>query len=116
MADSPTVNAQRKRGKGPRPRHVPVRTCVMCREQDAKRGLIRIVRSPDGAVAIDPTGRANGRGAYLCHKPACWERATRADVLSKALNIDLPADVREELRKYAVEHIDSGDANPRDGE
>jgi predicted RNA-binding protein YlxR (DUF448 family) len=88
---------------------------VVCREQDAKRGLIRIVRSPEGTVAIDPTGRANGRGAYLCHKPACWERATRADVLSKALNIELPADVRETLREYAVEHIDSGDAIARNG-
>ena len=53
------------------------RMCVACREHDAKRALVRIVRTTEGTVEIDPTGRRNGRGAYLCHQPACWERAIR---------------------------------------
>src|SRR5690606_41462050 len=68
-----------------RPKHVPQRMCIICREHDAKRGLHRIVRSPDGVVAPDPTGRRNGRGAYLCHKAACWEKALRSGALSRAL-------------------------------
>jgi predicted RNA-binding protein YlxR (DUF448 family) len=52
--------------KGLRPKHVPRRTCVACRETDAKRQLIRLVRTPEGTVEVDPTGKRNGRGAYLC--------------------------------------------------
>jgi predicted RNA-binding protein YlxR (DUF448 family) len=92
----------RKRHKGPRPKHVPQRTCVACREKGDKRGLIRIVRSPDQSVAIDPTGKANGRGAYLCHKPSCWERALSTPILARALNTDINADARTELEKYAA--------------
>ncbi len=116
MTESPAKTPQRKRAKGPRPRHVPVRTCVVCREQDAKRGLVRVVRTPDGEVRIDPTGRANGRGAYLCHKSTCWSKATEGEVLARALNIELPASVRNDLREYAIEHIDSGDDVARNGE
>ncbi len=74
---TPAASAARTKGKrqGPRPKHVPQRMCVACREHDAKRGLIRIVRTPEGPVGLDPTGKRNGRGAYLCHNPACWERA-----------------------------------------
>ena len=89
-----------KTRKGPRPRHVPVRTCAICREQGTKRGLTRVVRQPDGTVAIDPSGRLNGRGAYLCSKPGCWERAASTDVLAKALNVELPEQFRDELRQY----------------
>jgi uncharacterized protein len=116
MTDASADTTRRKPGKGPRPRHVPVRTCVVCREQDAKRGLIRIVRTPEGAIHLDPTGRANGRGAYLCHKPSCWAKAAQGEILARALNIEFPASVREELREYAVEHIDSGDDVARNGE
>ncbi len=92
----------RKRRKGPRPRHVPQRTCVSCREKGDKRGLIRIVRSPDHTISVDPTGKANGRGAYLCHKPSCWERALSTPILARALNADINADAREELEKVAA--------------
>jgi predicted RNA-binding protein YlxR (DUF448 family) len=86
--------------KGPRPKHVPIRTCVVCREQGTKRGLTRVVRQPDGLIAIDPTGRLNGRGAYLCDKPSCWERAAASPVLAKALNAELSPEFREQLRDY----------------
>jgi len=63
--------------KGPRPKHVPRRTCVACRETDAKRGLIRLVRTPEGTVEVDPTGKRNGRGAYLCARLSCWQDALK---------------------------------------
>ena len=90
------------RRKGPRPKHVPQRMCVACRERDAKRTLTRIVRTPDGQVAIDPTGRQNGRGAYLCDNPGCWEKAVRGGLLTRALNISLPAEAIETLRHHAT--------------
>lgn len=55
-------------------RHRPQRTCVACRETTDQRELIRLVHG-DGGLAVDPTGRAPGRGAYLCRRPACWQRA-----------------------------------------
>jgi hypothetical protein len=76
--------------------------CVACREHDTKRGLIRIVRTPEGAVALDPTGRRNGRGAYLCHQYACWERALRVGLLARALNTTIDEETVVALRRHAA--------------
>lgn len=91
-----------KRRKGPRPKHVPRRTCVACRESDDKRSLTRIVRTPEGAVEIDLTGKKNGRGAYLCDRPTCWTRAIESNVLSRALNVALSEDALQSLRDFAA--------------
>jgi len=61
---------------------------VACRRTDAKRGLFRLVRDSDGRVAIDPTGKRAGRGAYLCHDPACWEQALKRRGIERALRIE----------------------------
>ena len=91
-----------KRTKGPRPKHVPRRMCIACREHDTKRGLYRIVRTPDGTVEPDPTGRRNGRGAYLCAKPACWERALSSGLLNRALNVEIDQESLDALRRFAA--------------
>jgi predicted RNA-binding protein YlxR (DUF448 family) len=74
--------ASRRRGLA-----VPRRMCVVCRETTAKRALHRIVRSPGGAVAYDPTGKAAGRGAYLCGRPACLDTAIRRRSIQRALKV-----------------------------
>jgi uncharacterized protein len=71
-----------------RPRHVPQRTCVACRQTNAKRQLVRIVRTPEGSVTIDPSGKRSGRGAYLCDSPDCWQSALTRGVLTRALKIE----------------------------
>jgi predicted RNA-binding protein YlxR (DUF448 family) len=76
--------------------------CISCRETGAKRGLTRIVRSPEGEVAIDPTGKRNGRGAYLCDKPVCWDRALAGPLLGRALNIEIDADTTAALTDFAA--------------
>jgi len=68
-----------------RPRVGPTRTCVVCRSSAAKGALHRIVRSPDGAVRYDPTGKAPGRGAYVCGRPGCLELAGKRRALQRAL-------------------------------
>lgn len=75
-------------GKQPmRRKHVPQRTCMVCRRQVDKRQLTRIVRTPDSGVVVDPTGKRNGRGAYLCDQAACWDKVVRhAGILNQALN------------------------------
>ncbi len=97
------------RPKGPRPKHVPQRTCIACREHDAKRGLHRIVRTPEGPVELDPTGKRNGRGAYLCNRPACWDKALSAGLLARALKAEIAPHTVSALRAFATT---LPDANP----
>ena len=78
-------------------RHFPTRTCVACRTERQKREFIRIVRAPDGTVSIDDTGRANGRGAYLCADGSCWSVALKKKAVERALGTAMPADVRPHL-------------------
>lgn len=91
-----------RRRKGPRPKHIPERMCISCRERSAKRALVRIVRTPEGNVEIDPTGKRNGRGAYLCEQPACWERALTSQSLARALKTELTTEAIASLRSYAA--------------
>ncbi len=80
--------------RGSRPRHVPQRTCVACRQTSAKRQLVRIVRTPDGRVTVDPSGKLSGRGAYVCELPTCRQAALKqGGPLSRALKVEtIPED------------------------
>ncbi|HEU5327459.1 MAG: RNase P modulator RnpM [Thermomicrobiales bacterium] len=96
----------RGKAKGLRPKHVPQRTCIACRETDAKRGLIRLVRTPVGTVEVDPTGKKNGRGAYLCARMSCWLNGINEKTLSRALRLEeLTEENRAALLRYADERV-----------
>jgi len=84
-----------------RPRHIPQRTCVACRRTSAKRELVRIVRTPEGGVEVDPTGKRSGRGAYLCPAPDCWQLAIQKGRLDRALKTSLSAHDKEALVQHA---------------
>ncbi|MEX0750932.1 MAG: YlxR family protein [Dehalococcoidia bacterium] len=86
---------------GPRPRHVPQRTCIACRSTQAKRGLVRVVRTPEGRVEIDPTGKKNGRGAYVHETRACWDEALKRDRLARALKVTIEQSDYEGLKAHA---------------
>ena len=85
-----------------RRRHVPQRTCVACRASRPKRELVRIVRTPEGAVMVDDTGRRSGRGAYLCRQRDCWETALDRRQLEHALKVPLTVETQARLREYAA--------------
>ena len=87
---------------GARPRHVPQRTCIACRQEQGKRELIRIVRTPDSRVIADPTGKANGRGAYLHPVRSCWEKALKGATIRNALKITPAIDDIEALRAFGM--------------
>ncbi len=70
-------------------KHIPQRTCIVCRQVRPKRELTRVVLVAGQGIALDPAGKATGRGAYLCDSRACWEQAARTDALGKALKITL---------------------------
>jgi len=88
--------------KGARPKHVPLRTCIACRGTEAKRGLVRIVRTPEGRVELDPTGKKNGRGAYVHESRACWDEALKKDRLGRALKVAPPREDIDALREHAA--------------
>jgi predicted RNA-binding protein YlxR (DUF448 family) len=79
-------------------RRYPTRTCVACRTERQKRDLVRVVRAPDGGVTLDASGRAPGRGAYLCSDGSCWATALRKRSLERALDVSLPADLVAHLQ------------------
>lgn len=66
-------------------RKIPLRMCVGCQEMKPKKELIRIVRTPEEAVEIDPTGKKSGRGAYICNHLDCFKKAVKGKRLEKAL-------------------------------
>jgi predicted RNA-binding protein YlxR (DUF448 family) len=76
-----------------RTRKIPQRMCVGCREMKDKKELIRIVRTPDGSIEIDKTGKRSGRGAYLCSNRECLDVAVKKKALQKALEKDLPEEI-----------------------
>jgi uncharacterized protein len=83
---------------GKRVKHVPQRTCVGCRQTLAKRGMIRVVRTPEG-LRVDPTGKVPGRGAYLHDRRSCWERGLKG-ALANALKSDISGTDRELLLNF----------------
>lgn len=89
----------------PKVRHVPQRQCVACRQMRPKRELVRLVRTPTGEVCVDVTGKASGRGAYVCPAGDCAELAVRDRRLEHALEVSIPLPIVEELqaaiRRYA---------------
>ena len=78
---------------------IPQRQCMGCRERKAKRELIRVVRTPEGAVRLDFGGKMNGRGAYLCPNPECLKKAIRAKALERSLEVTIPEEVVAQLEK-----------------
>ncbi len=94
--------------KNLKPKHIPQRTCVGCREVNPKRSLIRIVRQLD-SVVIDLKGKMAGRGAYLHNQRSCWERGLKGS-LEQALKTKISDDDRETLITYMQTLQDVGDS------
>ena len=92
-----TASAQAAPAQALPARRFPVRTCVACRTERQKRDLVRIVRSPGGDIDFDPSGRAQGRGAYLCADGSCWATALKKKQIERALGVPLSAEVRARL-------------------
>jgi uncharacterized protein len=89
-------------GNRPLPaKHIPQRTCVACRQTNAKRQLVRLVYLAGNGVEVDPTGKKSGRGAYLCTNRECWENAINAGKLEYALRTKIKPENKETLVNYA---------------
>ncbi|MBQ7452942.1 MAG: YlxR family protein [Clostridia bacterium] len=76
----------------------PQRTCIACREMKDKKDLIRIVKNPDG-VSVDRTGKASGRGAYICNSVECLNKCVKSRALNRAFKENVPNEVYEKLKE-----------------
>ncbi len=83
--------------QGLRPRKIPMRQCLGCNEHKPKRELIRVVRSPEGEVSLDPVGKKAGRGAYICRDIACFKKVRKSGRLSRSLDCEIPTEVYDRL-------------------
>ena len=82
---------------------IPQRQCLGCREMKDKKALIRVVRSPEGAISLDFKGKLPGRGAYVCPDSACLAKARKSRALERAFETAIPAEVYELLEKQMGE-------------
>lgn len=83
-------------------RKIPMRMCLGCQEMKPKKELIRVVRTPEGTVELDPSGKRNGRGAYICPHVDCFKAAVKGKRFQKALEIELSQQVSDELERKLV--------------
>lgn len=79
------------------PKHIPQRQCLGCREMKPKAELVRVVRSPEGAVSLDLRGKAPGRGAYVCRSADCLKKALRSKAVSRSLGVEIPPELYDAL-------------------
>jgi predicted RNA-binding protein YlxR (DUF448 family) len=101
MTSDTVGQATPKRKKPVRAKHVPERTCVACRTARPKRHLVRVVRTTEGSVEVDRTGRRPGRGAYLCPAQECWRLARAHKSLDRALQVTVDAETWKGLEEYS---------------
>ena len=92
------ANTGKKQPK--RPKHIPLRTCIVCHETRPKRELLRVVRTPDGHVILDATSKKSGRGAYLCARLSCWETAIKKKRLEQEFELTISEEDRAGLDAF----------------
>ena len=78
---------------------IPQRKCVACQDRDSKKTLVRIVKTKEGQIFLDLTGKANGRGAYICNDSECLEKAIKSNALGRAFKQEIPQEVYAKLRE-----------------
>ena len=78
---------------------IPQRQCMGCRERLEKRELIRVVRTPEGTVQLDFSGKLSGRGAYICPKADCLKKAMKSKALDRSLEVEIPEEVYQRLAR-----------------
>jgi predicted RNA-binding protein YlxR (DUF448 family) len=82
------------------PKKIPQRMCIGCQTMFDKRDLLRIVRTPEGEILVDKTGKKSGRGAYICTNLECFNKIIKAKKLGKALKTSIPDEVYESLKVH----------------
>ena len=80
-------------------KNIPIRTCIVCRREFEKKELLRIVKTKDGNFRVDETGKADGRGSYICRSPECFKKLLKSKFLSKVFKTNVPDSIYAELEE-----------------
>ena len=88
-----------------KPKKIPQRQCVGCRTMKDKKSLIRAVRTPEGSIVLDSTGKRSGRGAYVCPDPACLKKARKSRALERAFALEIPEAVYDALEAQMAQGV-----------
>lgn len=84
------------------PKKVPMRKCTGCGEMKPKKELVRVVKSPEGEISLDLTGKKNGRGAYVCKDAACLKKAQKAKRIERAFDCAIPDEIFEKMEQELI--------------
>ena len=76
---------------------IPQRKCIVCQDRDSKKELMRIVKNKEGEIFLDPSSRANGRGAYICKDSECLKKGIKTKALNRAFKVEVSDEVYEKL-------------------
>ena len=85
---------------------IPERKCMGCNEKKPKKELVRVVRTPEGEVCLDITGKKSGRGAYICKSVSCFEKALKSKRLERTLEVEIPDSVYEEVKQNLPSEVE----------
>ena len=91
-----------------KPKKIPMRQCMGCGEHFPKKELLRVVRTPEGVVELDFTGKKNGRGAYLCHSVDCLKKAIKTRKIERELEVSLSAQLYQALQDTLNAALEAG--------
>lgn len=81
---------------------IPLRQCTGCREMKPKNDMFRIIKTPEGDICLDKTGRKNGRGAYICANPDCFNKAVKQKGIERTLKTEIPSDIYEMIGRELI--------------
>lgn len=84
------------------PKKIPERQCLGCRQMKPKTELIRVLKTPEGNICIDKTGKLNGRGAYICDSVECLKKAIKSKGLERSFKVEIPQDIYDVLSKEMI--------------
>lgn len=87
-------------------RKIPQRKCIGCNEMKDKKDLIRVIRTPESEILLDPTGKKNGRGAYVCKESACLKKAIKSKAIERSFQCSIPEEIYDTLIKE-LQNIES---------
>ena len=82
-----------------KPRKIPTRQCLGCNEHKPKKELLRVVRTPEGEITLDFTGKKSGRGAYICYDVKCLKKARKSKRIDKSLEAEIPEEIYDKMER-----------------
>ena len=88
-----------------KPKKIPTRQCLGCNEHKPKKELLRVLRTPEGEITLDFTGKKSGRGAYICYDIKCLRKARKSKRIDKSLETAIPDEIYDKMEQELADHV-----------